>query len=105
VTEEEFEFFVSGPGIEWQEDEEAIYFRDTRIPWYLRSETNALRVEKVALNKLTLQQLEAEISRGVKVEHITRVTGYMSKVNQWNPGKLGELRDRHREAKDGNTVS
>jgi ribonucleoside-triphosphate reductase len=30
------------------------------------------------------------------VEGITRVTGFFSKTNSWNKGKLGELRDRHR---------
>lgn len=31
-----------------------------------------------------------------KVENITRITGYFSKVSGWNKGKLGELRDRYR---------
>ncbi len=31
-----------------------------------------------------------------EVEGITRITGYFSKVSQWNKGKLGELRDRFR---------
>jgi len=33
---------------------------------------------------------------GKNVEHMTRVTGYMSKVSGWNGGKVGELKDRHR---------
>lgn len=33
------------------------------------------------------------------VEHITRVTGFFSKVEDWNKGKLGELKDR--KARDG----
>ncbi len=28
------------------------------------------------------------------VEHITRVTGFFSKVGSWNKGKIAELRDR-----------
>ncbi|MEE9118252.1 MAG: anaerobic ribonucleoside-triphosphate reductase [Calditrichia bacterium] len=28
------------------------------------------------------------------VEHITRVTGFFSKVEGWNSGKIGELKDR-----------
>ena len=31
-----------------------------------------------------------------EVEGITRITGYFTKVSSWNKGKLGELRDRHR---------
>ncbi len=27
---------------------------------------------------------------------MTRVTGYFSKTNYWNKGKLAELRDRYR---------
>ncbi|MFC1835291.1 anaerobic ribonucleoside-triphosphate reductase [Thermodesulfobacteriota bacterium] len=30
------------------------------------------------------------------VEQITRITGYFTKVASWNKGKIGELRDRHR---------
>ncbi|MEE8402763.1 MAG: anaerobic ribonucleoside-triphosphate reductase [Candidatus Hydrothermarchaeaceae archaeon] len=33
------------------------------------------------------------------VEHVTRVTGFFSKVEGWNKGKIGELRDRR--ARDG----
>jgi len=28
------------------------------------------------------------------VEHMTRVTGFFSKVESWNKGKVAELRDR-----------
>lgn len=28
------------------------------------------------------------------VEHVTRVTGFFSKVEGWNKGKIGELNDR-----------
>jgi len=31
-----------------------------------------------------------------KVDHITRVTGYFTKVSGWNKGKKAELRDRYR---------
>uniref|UniRef100_A0A7C4XJP9 Anaerobic ribonucleoside-triphosphate reductase n=1 Tax=candidate division WOR-3 bacterium TaxID=2052148 RepID=A0A7C4XJP9_UNCW3 len=30
------------------------------------------------------------------IDHITRVTGYFSKVSGWNKGKKAELKDRHR---------
>jgi ribonucleoside-triphosphate reductase len=33
-----------------------------------------------------------------RVEGITRITGYFSKVSGWNKGKLAELKDRHRSA-------
>jgi len=31
-----------------------------------------------------------------KVEGITRITGYFTKISSWNKGKLGELKDRYR---------
>jgi ribonucleoside-triphosphate reductase len=30
------------------------------------------------------------------VEKITRITGYFTKLSSWNKGKIGELKDRHR---------
>lgn len=30
------------------------------------------------------------------VEHMTRVTGFFSKIEGWNRGKIAELRDRYR---------
>lgn len=32
------------------------------------------------------------------VVHITRIVGYYSKVHNWNPSKLGELKDRQNGA-------
>ncbi len=34
--------------------------------------------------------------RSVNIEGITRVTGFFSKTNSWNKGKIGELQDRVR---------
>jgi len=31
-----------------------------------------------------------------KVDGITRITGYFTKISSWNKGKLGELSDRYR---------
>jgi len=31
-----------------------------------------------------------------RVEGITRITGYFTKISSWNKGKIGELRDRYR---------
>jgi ribonucleoside-triphosphate reductase (formate) len=30
------------------------------------------------------------------LDHITRITGYFTRISSWNKGKLGELRDRYR---------
>jgi ribonucleoside-triphosphate reductase len=31
-----------------------------------------------------------------RVEGITRITGYFTKISSWNKGKIGELHDRYR---------
>jgi hypothetical protein len=53
------------------------------------------------------QQTETEVSkspgRGFNVKHITRVTGYFSYVENWNPAKRQELKDRHRT--DGKEIN
>ncbi len=43
-----------------------------------------------------LEQLIFCTHQGKHVEQITRVTGYFSKVKNWNKGKLAELKDRRR---------
>ena len=43
-----------------------------------------------------LSPLLVATHQGRNVEHITRVTGYFSKVSGWNKGKVAELIDRHR---------
>jgi len=96
MTLEEFEKFVEKDGIEWAEDDEHFYFRDQNLAWYGKDPKNALQIGKDRMKDLSLPDLEAELSRGLKVEHITRVTGYFAKVSSWNPGKRGELHDRHK---------
>ena len=49
-----------------------------------------------AFERLTVPQLAAATAQGRDVDHVTRVTGYFSKVSGWNKGKAAELKDRHR---------
>ena len=53
-------------------------------------------VSKEALAGLTVTMLEDVMCGGKDVDHITRVTGYMSRTSGWNPSKVAELRDRYR---------
>jgi ribonucleoside-triphosphate reductase len=39
-------------------------------------------------------------NQGKNVEHITRVTGYFSKVEHWNKGKQAEFKERYRSKLD-----
>ena len=41
------------------------------------------------MKELPVMDLESELSRGLKVEHITRVTGYFAKVEFLEPGGKG----------------
>jgi len=54
-----------------------------------------------AIEKSDLGTIRAACSQGRDVDHITRVTGYFSKVSGWNKGKAAELRDRSRTKLSG----
>jgi hypothetical protein len=54
------------------------------------------QVTKEAIEKYTLDTIIMATHQGKNIEHITRVTGYFSKVGGWNKGKRQELIDRHR---------
>lgn len=56
----------------------------------------AVHVKYGTMLKLDWDKLRILAACGKDVDHITRTTGYFSRVSQWNPGKLGELKDRHR---------
>jgi len=48
----------------------------------------------------SLGEIKKVSHAGKNIEHITRVTGYFSRVNGWNKGKTEELKDRHRVSID-----
>lgn len=48
------------------------------------------------IENMELDELIKATHQGKNIEHMTRVTGYFSKVSKWNKGKKGELKDRHR---------
>lgn len=53
-----------------------------------------------AIEKHDLDLLVAKTHHGKNVDHITRVTGFFSKVSSWNKGKRGELKDRYRSEEE-----
>ncbi len=73
----------------------AMLFRDLTIPWY-KNNDNVTRITAKKFMEMTPQELDEAVYGGLRVDHITRVTGYFTKVSQWNKGKLGELKDRER---------
>jgi len=107
VTETQFDTFLSNhTDLEHtlSPDEKAMLFRDCSITWYGKDNSRFTKIEKKKFNKMTPEDLEDAIYRGLKVEQITRVTGYFTKVSQWNPGKTAELKDRKRCGDNFNTI-
>jgi len=81
------------PNVEWTQDDDGnLYFRHTIFD----SEHQKVKVEPKALAGLSPAKLEQVIIGGRNIDHITRVTGYFSRVSGWNKGKRGELADRTR---------
>lgn len=82
--------------IECTSDDRFFYFRNTALPWYANNPDNVTRITKELCAQLTADELMRAINQGLEVEQITRITGYFTKISQWNKGKRGELKDRVR---------
>ena len=93
-------FFAEQPHIEWLDDvdQEQLLFRNTELAWYQADANRATAIKYWKIDMLTPDALLGEINRGLELEQITRITGYFTKINSWNPGKRGELHDRRRWA-------
>jgi hypothetical protein len=86
-------YLEKNPDVEWANDEEGnIYLRHSVFD----GEHEKVKIEPKALAGLTSQKLEQILVGGRNVDHITRITGYFSRVSGWNKGKRGELADRDR---------
>lgn len=91
--EELEQYLAARPQIEWAVDEaENFYFRHKQYD----GEDSKIKVEPQAWAKLDEAKLDQVLTAGRNIDHITRVTGYFSKVSGWNKGKIGELADRER---------
>ncbi|MFA4905985.1 MAG: anaerobic ribonucleoside-triphosphate reductase [Candidatus Margulisiibacteriota bacterium] len=90
-------FLGSHPEVLWAEDEDSFYFHHEHFD----KPEEKTRVMKTALFNISAAQLEKILIGGRNVEHITRVTGYFSRVSGWNKGKRGELMDRQRVLVNG----
>ena len=97
MTQSELNVFLEkNKNIDCRMDGKFTYCRNQSLPWYAKNPENCTRITKEVFEKLTPEELLKEINRGLEVEQITRITGYFTKVSQWNKGKLGELKDRIR---------
>lgn len=59
---------------------------ETRVPVDVIEESEWAPLEAILTGKREPQVLQ----------HMTRVVGYFSRVENWNKSKVGELRDRHK---------
>jgi hypothetical protein len=89
-------FLRANENIEYHGDESFSYFRNGDIPWYANNPGHSTGITNNMLAKLSPEELLSSMNKGLEVEHITRITGYFTKVSQWNKGKRGELKDRMR---------
>jgi len=93
TLEELSNFLEKNRQIEWARDDDGnIYLRHSVFD----KKNEKVKIEPKALENLTVEKLEQIVIGGRNVEHITRVTGYFSRVSGWNKGKRGELSDRQR---------
>jgi hypothetical protein len=83
------------PDLEWREEEHegdpGIMVANHRF-----ETVTHFSYRKGVIEKNDWKALENFTYQGKNVEHMTRVTGYFSKVGGWNKGKQGELKDRHK---------
>jgi len=86
-------YLEKNPEIEWAFDDSGNLF--LRHPTF-DSKDEKLKIEPRGLKELTEGKLNKILVGGRNVEHITRVTGYFSRVSGWNKGKRAELVDRSR---------
>jgi anaerobic ribonucleoside-triphosphate reductase len=59
----------------------------------------SIKITDKALKENNIETIMMCLDQGKKVSQITRVTGYLSVVDNWGHGKVAELKDRHRVGK------
>ena len=97
MTEQEFtDLFTRFPHLEMKDGEGGAWFRWNGLSFYDDRPHDGYWVSKEKIREWSPDFLVDEIKRGVDVDHIGRVTGYMVRYSAVNPGKRGEIRDRYR---------
>lgn len=100
MTQQQFDSLLeTNPNIEWMDDEEQeqMLFRNTLLQWYTNDTNRATVIRYDKLHDMEPSELLKHINKGLEVEGITRITGYFTKIGNWNPGKIGELKDRKKD--------
>ena len=103
MTPDEFKRFCAEDGFDWAEgacpngEHEGKPGFFVHIPWMdAPGEQECAHVTLEALPTTGWPQIKRFAVAGRDVAHFTRIVGYLSRVENWNQSKIGELRDRHR---------
>ena len=83
---------LEGIGIDGADGKAAVIVRH-------RSTRLTTRIPAKAVEKADWAAIEAVLlgqREPVVLQHMTRVVGYYSRIENWNKSKIGELRDRHK---------
>ena len=87
MTKEDFIKEVTNIGYVW-----ADHTYDGKPGYAIKKNDTKLHVTYDAIDKSAWEQLKPGIPN---VTHVTRIVGYLSRIENWNKSKLGELKNRH----------
>ena len=98
MTLTEFADCCDGEAIFWEcgehDGNEVVRVRVERLERDGKSEWACLTAQCIYDNEW--QRLRRAIKHGRDVYGVTRIVGYYSRTTNWNPSKVGELRDRQK---------
>ncbi len=83
-------------------ENEQLCFRNNNLQWYQNGKDRHTAIKYEIIDSMAPDGILSAINKGLEVDGITRITGYMTKVSSWNPGKKAELKDRRRMDLHGN---
>ena len=98
MTDGDLKQHCAGSGIDWAPGEhggQQGYWLHWRNPNDAADEECSF-LPTDALAGAEWEKLQAFVVNGRDVLHYSRVVGYWSRMQNWNPSKIGELRDRHK---------
>lgn len=87
MTKQDFINRVVEIGYKWAE-----YVNEGKSGVAFQKDNNKFFISKAGIETQDWDKIKQGIPN---LTHMTRIVGYYSRVNNWNPSKLGELGDRH----------
>lgn len=104
MTAEQLEIFLSqNQNYKCKDDmeNEFLLFRNESLQKYQHEQDYCRAIPYSDVERMNENELRHCINNGLQVIGVTRITGYFTTINRWNPGKLGELKDRRRTDLEG----